>query len=167
MNEPAAKSDDVQGSAKPQPEAPSVTPVNPVSNQSGFELHKNFSEATKYTVFIIFILYSIGFVIWHSYLGKFGVSAIAFLQAEYLAAAFCYLFVLATLSIPPVLLLRGIKRNIARKGLTGISQWDDDNWIFVGSVWYYLILRVIGVFLPGSLNLTPTGQTATPQIYQR
>jgi hypothetical protein len=166
MNSTGTKTNEVQGSSATRPTEekplPSASPTIP--NQPGVEFHKNFGEATKYTVFVIFVLYSVGFIIWHAYLGRFGVTAIAFLQAEYLAAAFCYLFVLATLSIPPILLLRGIKRNISSKGLLGISNWDDDNWIFIGTVWYFLILRVVGVFLPGSLVLTPRGQHATDVI---
>ena len=121
MNDPNAKPAEVKGSNNPEPEpkAPSANTGITPSIQLGSEFHKNFGETTKYTVFVIFLLYSVGFIIWHSSLGKFGVSAIAFLQAEYLAAAFCYLFVLATLSIPPVLLLKGLKRNIVSKGFVG------------------------------------------------
>ena len=166
MNTSGTKIDEVLGSSatKPTEEKPSLSASPSIPNQPAVEFHKNFSEATKYTVFVIFALYSVGFIIWHAYLGRFGVTAITFLQAEYLAAAFCYLFVLATLSIPPILLLRGLKRNISSKGLIGISNWDDDNWIFIGTVWYFLILRVVGVFLPESLVLTPRGQHATDVI---
>ena len=151
--------------AQGQPLAPPSTPA-PTEGQDhlGIALHKVVGESTKYTVFAIFVLYSIGFIIWHAYLGRYGVSTIAFLQAEYLAAALCYLFILSTISIPPVLLLKGIARNIKSKGILGISDWKDENWLLIGTAWYYLILRVIGVFLPGSLILTTRGQYALDVI---
>jgi hypothetical protein len=154
----------VQSSTEQVPVIPSVTGTTTSQPQLGIEFHKAVGEATKYTVFAIFVLYSIGFIIWHAYLGGYGVSTIAFLQAEYLAAAFCYLFVFSTIAIPPVLLLRGIMRNIKSKGLIGISNWEDDNWLFIGSVWFFLILRVLGVFLPGSIILSERGQYAVACI---
>ena len=66
------------------------------------ELYRFLNEAAKLTVFAIFVLYAIGFLIWHSYLENYGVSSMEFLQAEYLSAAVCYLFVVAGFAIPPV-----------------------------------------------------------------
>src|SRR5258707_2781840 len=107
------------------PQAPtSVTPTAssspgpPTTRQTRppIDIQRLFSTATKYTVFAIFALYSIGFIIWHSYLATYGVSSVAFLQAEYLAAAFCYLFVLVALAVPPVLLINAFRQNIRETG---------------------------------------------------
>lgn|SRR5579862_6800581 len=43
--------------------------------------YKIVGEASKYTVFAIFVLYCIGFIIWHSYLGSYGVSIRDFLES--------------------------------------------------------------------------------------
>jgi ribosomal protein S17E len=127
--------------------------------QPDFGFYKVVGEAAKYSVFAVFVLYSIGFIIWHSYLGSYGVSSVVFLQAEYLAAAFCYLFILATFAVPPVLLTKALFGNIKKKGLYGVAGWDK-NWLFVVSLWFFLSSRITNVFLPGSYNLTNKGQKA-------
>ncbi len=82
----------------PQTLSPNVVTVaTPVPSK----LEKFFSETTKYTVFEVVALYSIGFIIWKTYLGNFGVSSVNFLQTEYLSAAFCYCFVVAMVALPP------------------------------------------------------------------
>src|SRR4051812_41455695 len=62
-----------------------------VAPQPASTIQRYLGDAAKYTVLAVFILYVIGFVVWHSYLADFGVSSVAFLQTEYLSAAFCYL----------------------------------------------------------------------------
>ncbi len=75
-----------------------------------------FSEATKYTVFAVFALYSIGFLVWHAYLSKFGITSVGFLQTEYLSAAICFLMLMVAFGLPPALLYeRWIKRNQSGK----------------------------------------------------
>jgi hypothetical protein len=69
------------------------------------DLRQLFGEAAKYTVFAAFASYVFGFVIWHSYLGSFGVSSVGFLQTEYFSAAICYIVVTVSLGVPPALLL--------------------------------------------------------------
>jgi hypothetical protein len=133
----------------PIPSSPSLPNATATQQQIVTELHKFFGEATKYTVFAIFALYSIGFIIWHSYLGSYGVSSIAFLQAEYLAAAFCYLFILATFAVPPILLAKAVGRNIKEKGFRRIKEWDK-GWVIVVSLWSYLSSKALSVFLPKS-----------------
>jgi len=61
---------------------PSASATATAQDQFATEIRNVIAEATKYTVFAIFVLYSIGFVIWHSYLGLFGISSVNFLQAE-------------------------------------------------------------------------------------
>jgi hypothetical protein len=68
------------------------------------------TEATKIGFLALVVLYSIGFIIWHSYLAKFGVSSVAFLQTEYIAAAICYLFLLIAFAVPPVILFEIIQK---------------------------------------------------------
>jgi hypothetical protein len=73
--------------------------------QSG-KVSFTFGDITKYTVFLVFALYSIGFLIWHSYLDIFGVSPIGFLQSEYIASAICYLLLVSLLIGPPLVYIR-------------------------------------------------------------
>jgi hypothetical protein len=125
--------------------------VPSVSPSASFE--KLLTDAAKYTVFAVFVLYSIGFLIWHTYLATYGVSSLAFLQAEYLAAAFCYLFILATFAIPPVLLLKALRQNLQEKALSGANAWSK-GWGFVVCVWFYLTSKLTSVFLPGDHPIT-------------
>jgi hypothetical protein len=85
------------------------------------------------------------------------VSSVAFLQAEYLAAAFCYLIVLATFAVPPVLLFKALEQSIRDKGLSGVTGWDK-GWLLVVSLWFYLTIKLTSVFLPDSLGMTNNGQ---------
>jgi hypothetical protein len=114
-------------------------------------LKKLLGHATKYTVVAIFTLYSIGFIIWHSYLGSYGASSVGFLQVEYLAAAFCYLFVLTTLALPPILLMRAITPNSKDKDFRKTSAQTsiyDKGWLLVVGIWYFLYLWLMQVFFP-------------------
>ena len=98
-----------QESERPEP-TNQATPANipqvkmPSVTLSKDEVQRFFNEATKYTIFGIFILYSIGFLIWHSYLAEYGVSSFEFLQAEYFSATICYLIFLTMFALPAALL---------------------------------------------------------------
>lgn len=95
---------------EPQPMVQPPAPVQNVVNLAASELagkgglHAILSEASKYAVLAVFVLYSIGFLIWHSYLANFCVSSVGFLQAEYFSAALCYLIMLAPFTLPSGLL---------------------------------------------------------------
>jgi len=78
--------------------------VSVVGITQSFGVERLFTEATKYTVFGVFALYCIGFIVWHSYLGTFGVSSIGFLQTEYLSAAFCYICITTVYGLAPAFL---------------------------------------------------------------
>ena len=132
------------------PSSANVTVVNPLEGV----LKRIANEAAKYTVFAIFSLYSIGFIIWHSYLASYGLTSVAFLQAEYLSAAFCYLFILATFAIPPFLIAKAIGQNIKAKGLRHAFA-ADKAWIVIVSIWSYLSGKIIGIFLPGTAYRSP------------
>ena len=64
------------------------------------EIQRFFNEATKYTIFGIFVLYSIGFLIRHSYLADYGVSSFEFLPAEYFSATICHLIFVTMFALP-------------------------------------------------------------------
>jgi hypothetical protein len=73
------------------------------------EVKKGFLEslgdAAKLTVFAAFIMYAVGFVIWTSYLGKYGFAPMGMLQVEYISAAFCFLLLFIYLALPSVWLV--------------------------------------------------------------
>jgi len=94
--------------------SPKAPQVDANSEATGFWGIAN--EATKYTVFAVFILYVLGFLIWHSYLGKYGLSSISFLQTEYLSAAICFIIMFIFFGLPPALLYeRWTRRTETRK----------------------------------------------------
>jgi len=107
------------------------------------------NEPAKYIIAFVSILYAIGFAIWHFYLAAYGVSIISFLQTEYISASLCYLFLLLTFSIPPILLLNTIKSNLFANGLLNYHKWEK-HWVQISFVWYYVNNLIISIFLPGS-----------------
>src|SRR5437016_13436115 len=109
-------------------------------------------EATKYTVLGIFVLYSLGYLIWHSYLGEYGVSSIGFLQTEYLSAAFCYLMLLTVIAVPPAALLEHW-----RSGWQSNSKQttrDAGSLYVIICIWYSLCQWLKAAFFPGKPFLT-------------
>ena len=72
--------------------------------QASPEFLSFLGDSAKYAAFGVFLLYAIGFLIWHAYLGQFGVSSMEFLQAEYFSVALCYLMLVVTFALPPALL---------------------------------------------------------------
>jgi len=101
------------------------------------------AEATKYTVLVIAVLYAMGFIIWHSFLGTYGVSSIGFLQAEYLSAAICYILLVACFTMPLAVLLDHLlkPRDPSKPGST-LS--------YLISVWYLITIQLLSMFFPGS-----------------
>jgi hypothetical protein len=113
----------------PQVKMPSVT-------LSKDEVQRFFNEATKYTIFGIFILYSIGFLIWHSYLAQYGVSSFEFLQAEYFSATICYLIFVTMFALPAALLYMVLleKKKIGNVGASAIVFiWSTISYQFLAN----------------------------------
>ncbi len=106
---------------------------------------KLVSEATKYTVLVAFGLYTIGFLVWHSYLSRYGVSAVAFVQTDYVSAAFCYALVLITVALPPFVLYQWLA--------TGHKHTTQDATIkILLGVWALLLVRLIPLFFSSGHN---------------
>jgi hypothetical protein len=129
-----------------QQKMPSVgsLPTSPIpKNQITLELYRFFNETAKLTVFLIFVLYSFGFIIWHSYLATYGVSAIEFLQMEYLSAAFCYLFLAISFSIPPALLFERLLLRLQKA-----ENIESEKVSFLIFLWYLICTRLVGMFFP-------------------
>lgn len=114
------------------------------------ELQKFFNEATKYTVFTIFALYSLGFLIWHAFLGTYGVSSIGFLQTEYLSAAFCYLFVVTGFAIPPVILVESLVRQFFFKNKTE-NEKQKPLYLLI-YIWFLFSTKLTTAFFPDSAS---------------
>jgi hypothetical protein len=87
------------------------------------------SDFTKITVILGFFLYTIGFLIWRAYLFTFGISAVAFLRTEYLAAALCYLINLIVIGLPPALLAAKAIRHIKKQPESEVSN---PLWVVLG-----------------------------------
>lgn len=63
----------------------------------------------KTSLGIAFCIYALGFVIWHSFLGQYGISSSGNLQVECLSAAACYIIILLCFSLPPALIIKASK----------------------------------------------------------
>ncbi|MBI3850104.1 MAG: hypothetical protein HY298_07425 [Verrucomicrobia bacterium] len=129
----------------------SETPTTP---EPKFEPQKLLSEVTKYTVLAAFVLYSIGFLVWQSYLSQYGVTAIGFLKAEYISAAFCYLFVLITLGGPTAVFCDRWRTWRQGKG-------DDKTIEILAGFWFLLVFRLIYVFFPDTSRVNPSFSVTT------
>jgi hypothetical protein len=70
-----------------------------ISTRGEFGL-KLLSSIGATGIFMIAILYIIGYLIWNSYLGHYGIHIQDFLRLEFLSAAFCYLLFFSVLTIP-------------------------------------------------------------------
>ena len=110
------------------------------------------AEITKFTLVVVFILYAIGFIIWHSYLAEYGVSSVEFLQTEYLSAALCYVFLFAVLGVPPAL-ISAIWIENKKTGLTGQRR---SQITVICIAWLIGLVRIADLYFPG--ELTPAGQ---------
>jgi hypothetical protein len=64
-----------------------------------------FADLPKYAVLAAFVLYAFGFVIWHGYLGQYGVGPPSFWKIEFFSAALCYFTVVIAISLPAALFL--------------------------------------------------------------
>jgi hypothetical protein len=141
------------------PAASSTTAQSPKA-QPGAEIQRILGGVTQYSVLGVFLLYAVGFVIWHAYLGRFGVSAIPFLQTEYISAAFCYSLFVALLTLGPMLVIRqvslrlhgirGKPTNLAIALLWGLV------WLLASATFFesptdvripLAVLRVLGVII--------------------
>lgn len=122
------------------------------------------NEPTKYILLATFVLYFIGFMVWHFYLANYGVAAIGFLQIEYISAAFCFLFIFFSLSVPPFLFLNIFgKTALTNGGILNFHNWDK-TFAYVLMVWYFLNDRLIKLFLPNS-TLSTTGIILTISLF--
>ncbi|MEP6637484.1 MAG: hypothetical protein ABJB97_12220 [Acidobacteriota bacterium] len=70
---------------------------------------------TGYTVFIVAVLYALGFVIWNAALGRFGVSLQPAVRVDYIAASLCYLVFVAAVAVPVWVSLHLFQNLIRRK----------------------------------------------------
>lgn len=151
-DENSSQSGKVTPPVSQQPEKatlPSEPHTNPLYIQplaiSKSELQVFFNESVKYTAFGVFALYSIGFLIWHSYLGCYGVFSFDFFQVEYFSAAICYLIFVAMFALPPVLIFnRWFGKCEPGEAVEPIYS------IFF--VWYLISQQFVGRFFSGPFN---------------
>jgi hypothetical protein len=118
-----------------QPQAPAETKPATIS----LDWKGVLTEGTKIAFLALFVLYAIGFIIWHSYLANFGVSTVEFLQTEYLAAAICYLFLLIVFALPTVIIIVVVWFREKFQGFTLIA---------LSLLWYYLATQVSYLYFP-------------------
>src|SRR5207249_4720741 len=129
-------------SSIPNAQVTNVAPGTPPPKN--FDTHKFLAEATKLTVLAAFVLYSVGFLTWQSYLSKYGASAAGFLRVEYISAAFCYLFVLIIIGGPPAVVFDQWQDHRAGRPRNGSLD-------ILLAFWGFLVLGFRGVFFPGRL----------------
>src|ERR1035437_793551 len=132
-----------------------AVPSSDSKNWRKIILERVLSEPNKFIFIGVFLLYFIGFAIWHFYLASFGVSSMPFLQTEYVSAAICFLFIFLSLSLPPFLLFNILGKNLISSGLINFHKWDE-TWVSILFVWYFMTSWILLIFLPGS-SLSPLG----------
>lgn len=76
-----------------------------VDNKSVSTLDGFVSNIAKLGLTICFVFYSIGFVIWQSYLARYGLSIGGMFQFHFITAACCYFLVAVIFMLPPALIL--------------------------------------------------------------
>ena len=108
----------------PVPTAAVVPPTPGISSSPPTEAKKSdfLGDIAKVTAIIGFFLYATGFLIWRAYLSSFGISAVGFLKAEYLASALCYLVVLIFVGLPVGLLVAKTIRRIKKEAESETSN---------------------------------------------
>ena len=85
------------------PPTPLPTPPS-APNLSNHQLWDLLTKIAQFGIASIFILYLIGYLVWFSYLGTFGIAPDTFLQISFISAAFCYLGYVAVFFIPVILI---------------------------------------------------------------
>jgi hypothetical protein len=83
---------------QPEIENNSLSPIRIIAD--------NFA---KISLGIAFCIYAAGFVIWHAFLGQYGISTSGNLQVECLSAAACYVVILLCFMLPPALISKATK----------------------------------------------------------
>jgi hypothetical protein len=106
------------------------------------------SQATQYTVLAAFILYATGFIIWHAFLGTYGVSPLNFVETEYFSAAIIYIAVTVSLGLPPALLFHRWYNRLHHTSPDTAPKGDKISEIIF--VWYAVSSQLIRVLFPGS-----------------
>jgi hypothetical protein len=101
------------------------------------------TEAAKILVIAVFIIYSMGFVIWHSYLGQYGITPHGLLRTEFLSASLCYLMLMIGFAIPGALLLD----NSPTASVKSTQALDA---LFL--IWGVALMRLNSVFFPNSFD---------------
>jgi hypothetical protein len=118
-----------------------VPTTKPVAKKPFMEV---LADAAKLTVFFVFIMYAMGFVIWTSYLGKYGFATSGLLQVEYISSAFCYLFLFSFLALPAVWVFM---TRIQRKELNQ-SLHKRESFRLVGVLWTLVMLPAVSLYFP-------------------
>jgi len=79
-----------------------------------------------------------------------------FLQTEYVSAAFCFIILFISFSVPPLLFFKLLGKNVFAHGISNYHKWDNA-WAQLLFIWYFLLGQVIKVFLPDS-SISPLGK---------
>jgi hypothetical protein len=126
-----------------QKTAHTLVPAQLSSQKSG--LLNDFSNVTKFTVFFAFAIYTIGFIIWQSYLGNFGISLTSFLQTEYISAAFCYIIVFSCLAYPSLFIITHILLVLTKSNYGLLKAKKVSDTINIGMLVIFLLILI---FIP-------------------
>jgi hypothetical protein len=134
------------------------TPPEPKPEQTGnSKAYVLLSEASKFTVVAAFVVYAIGFIVWHAFLSKYGTVPVEFLRAEYFSAALCYLAMLITFGLPAFM----VYARYYRWTNSIPTKPTDATLDLIVFGWYGLSTQVITIILPGS---SPKYSTKAPAV---
>lgn len=135
------------GNKSEMPQLPLPQPaVTPEQEPQSLGLFKSFSNIAKFTVFIAFAFYTLGFIIWQSYLGNYGLSSISFLQTEYVSAAFCYSIIFTAFSLPLMFILAHTVMIFTKVEQGMLKRFTVSDTMVAG---YLVFGLLIVIFIPG------------------
>jgi hypothetical protein len=125
--------------------SPSAKEINAVPSPN-FAIQKGWNyltEAGKMLVLAAFAVYSVGFLIWHTYLGQYGITPHGLLRTEFLSAAICYSILTVAFALPGAMLFDALP-DFGTPGQTERFY----SMLFV--VWGVILQRVNSIFFPES-----------------
>ncbi len=116
-------------------------PKVPPQTTNDWSFAKVFELSAKISLGIAFFIYGIGFTIWYSYLGQFGVYPPNLPQFSFLSAASCYLFYIILFPLPAGVLIYHLLKPTEESYKTAIGELILRLWfvplVFLSNFYFY------------------------------
>jgi hypothetical protein len=141
------------GVAAPPPAAaiPNPALVTMVTTSPNFSFPKGWNhvtEAAKLLAIAVFAVYATGFIIWHAYLGQYGITPHGLLRTEFMSAAFCYSMLTFAFAVPGAMLLNTLLEDMSLEEKSQKPKKPDTFYRGLFLVWGVVLQRLNTVFFP-------------------